>query len=161
MPMIHVLHQSVSNFHIYPVFQAVLSTMQDVEGRVSPEPVLKGIFFFFNGHTHNIWKFPGKGSNPSNSCDLCHSCSNVGSFNLLHWGRGSNPFLCSDLSCCSQILNLLCHSGNSKAVSFLKEKNNIPSMLQRIPESLLLLTGLPIMQCGECRSLVKSAIHEK
>ena len=42
-------------------------------------------FFFFNFfcHTHGIWKFLGQGLNLSPSCDLCHSCSNTGSFNTL------------------------------------------------------------------------------
>ena len=30
---------------------------------------------------------------------------------LQHWG--SNPCFCSDLRCCGQVLNSLCHSGNS------------------------------------------------
>ena len=37
-------------------------------------------FFFFFCHTHGIWKFPGQGLNLSCSCDLCHICSNAGSF---------------------------------------------------------------------------------
>ena len=45
------------------------------------------LFFFFNGRTYGIQKFPG---------------------------QGLNPRLHSDLSCCSQILNPLCHGGNSK-----------------------------------------------
>ena len=32
-------------------------------------------FFLFFSHTCGIWKFPGQGSNPSQSCDLCCSCS--------------------------------------------------------------------------------------
>ena len=43
------------------------------------------MFCPFFGHTHSIWKLPGQGLNPSHSCDLCHSCSNTGSFNPLHW----------------------------------------------------------------------------
>ena len=26
--------------------------------------------FFIYGHTHDIWKFPGQGLNPSHNCDL-------------------------------------------------------------------------------------------
>ena len=37
--------------------------------------------FFFNGCTRGTWKFPGQGLNLTHSCDLCHSCSNAGSFN--------------------------------------------------------------------------------
>ena len=43
---------------------------------------------FIYGCPHGIWKFPGQGSNLSRSCNLYH---------------------------CSQILNLLYHSGNSQA----------------------------------------------
>ena len=35
-------------------------------------------FFFFYGHTHGTWKFPGQGSNLSYSFDLCCSCCNTG-----------------------------------------------------------------------------------
>ena len=34
-------------------------------------------FFFFSGHTHGTWKFPGQGSNLSWSCNLCYSCCNA------------------------------------------------------------------------------------
>lgn len=37
-------HQSVSSFHTYPAFRAVLNMMEDVEGRISREPVLKGAY---------------------------------------------------------------------------------------------------------------------
>ena len=43
-------------------------------------------FFYYYGCIHSIWKFTG---------------------------QGSNPCLCSNLSCCSQILNPLCHCGTS------------------------------------------------
>ena len=43
---------------------------------------------FFNGHTHNIWKFLGQGLNLSHSCDLGHSYGNAGSFNP--WPRAGN-----------------------------------------------------------------------
>ena len=39
--------------------------------------------FSFCGHTHNIWKFLGQRSNESHSCDLRHSCGNVGSLTYL------------------------------------------------------------------------------
>ena len=35
--------------------------------------------FFFNGHTHGMWKFPGQGMNPSHS----YSCGSARSFNPL------------------------------------------------------------------------------
>ena len=42
-------------------------------------------FFFLNGCTRGIWKFPGKGLNPSLSCDLCLICDKMGS--LMHCAR--------------------------------------------------------------------------
>ena len=53
----------------------------------------------------------------SNSCDLCHSCSNVRSFNPLCWAS-SLVHLHSNPSCCSRILNPLCHHGNSLSDCF-------------------------------------------
>lgn len=37
-------------------------------------------------------------------------------------GQGSNPCLCSDLSCCSLILKPVCHSGNSNNHNFFNAK---------------------------------------
>ena len=42
---------------------------------------------FFNGHTHSIWKSLGQELNPSDSCNLCHSCGNAGFFNPLFQAR--------------------------------------------------------------------------
>lgn len=42
--------------------------------------VLTYIFFFFvsfHGLTHSILKLLGQGSNPSYSCNVCHSCGNT------------------------------------------------------------------------------------
>ena len=36
-------------------------------------------FFPFFGCTHEMWKFPGQGSNPSWRYNLCHNCINPGS----------------------------------------------------------------------------------
>lgn len=47
------------------------------------------LFFFSVPPSSDIWKFLGQGSNPSCSCDLCHSCSDARS------------------------LTQLCHSGNA------------------------------------------------
>ena len=61
--------------------------------------------FKFYGYSHGIWKFLGQWSNLSCSCelcwswDLCHSCSNAGSFNPLNWGR--------DQICASVVTKLL------------------------------------------------------
>ena len=59
--------------------------------------------FFFNGHTHRIWKFPGQGLNLSCSCDLCHR-----SFNPLHQaGYGTHASAAAQaaagrfLTCCT------------------------------------------------------------
>ena len=60
-------------------------------------------FFFFNGCTFGIGKFPGQVSNPS------HSCGNTGSFKpLARPGIESTPL--QHPSHCSQILNPLHHS---------------------------------------------------
>ena len=53
------------------------------------------------------WKFLDQELNPS-----CNT-SNTRPFNPLHWAVELNPWLCSDLSHCSQILNPLHHSRNS------------------------------------------------
>ena len=45
------------------------------------------LLLLFNGHTHDIWKFPGQGLNLSHSCDLPCSCLSNGSFNPLHGTR--------------------------------------------------------------------------
>ena len=45
------------------------------------------IHAFFHGYIQGMWKFLGQGLNPSCSCDLCHRCSNTGSFHPLHWAR--------------------------------------------------------------------------
>ena len=79
----------------------------------SPTPTQSFFFFFLNGCTLFIWKFPDQGLNPSHRCNLCHGCSNTGSFNPLCRARGANLHLNSNLSCCCRILNPLCHSGNS------------------------------------------------
>ena len=49
--------------------------------------LVSNFLFFFNGHTHGVWKFLGQGLNPSHSCELGHSCGDDGSFNLLAGDR--------------------------------------------------------------------------
>ena len=44
------------------------------------------VFFLFWLHM----EFPGQGSDPSHSWDLCQSCRNSGSFNPLCQGQGAN-----------------------------------------------------------------------
>ena len=65
------------------------------------------IFFFssFHGHTHSLCNFLGQGLN------LCRGCGNARAFNTL-MGQGLTLHLCSDPSCCSQVLNPLCHGSN-------------------------------------------------
>ena len=74
--------------------------------------VLKIPFFFFLGHTHGFWKFPGQGSNLRRGCDPCHSYSNAKS--LIYCTRPeaepTSPSQC-------RILNPLHHSGNSSVLS--------------------------------------------
>ena len=41
-------------------------------------------FFFLNGLTHGVWKFPGQGLNPSHICDFRCPCGNTGYFNPLY-----------------------------------------------------------------------------
>ena len=45
------------------------------------------VFFFFFSCLATLWhvEFWGRGPHLSHSCDLCHSCSNAGSFNPLCW----------------------------------------------------------------------------
>ena len=70
-------------------------------------------FFFFNRHTHIIWKFLGHGLNPSCGCDLHCSFGNTGFFNPPKLVQGSHLDFCSDSSRCSWILIPLQHSRNS------------------------------------------------
>ena len=65
------------------------------------------MYLSFYGHTCSMWKFPAQGLN------LSCSCSNTGSLDSPVPGRGSNLYICSDLSCSSWILNPLHHDKNS------------------------------------------------
>ena len=50
--------------------------------------------FFFYGHTHSIWKFPGQRLNVSCSWDQCHSYRNIRSFHPLSWaGDRTHTFI--------------------------------------------------------------------
>ena len=74
-------------------------------------------FFFFNGWVCGIWKFLGPGSNLSHSCSLHHSCGSVGSLTLCA-GLGIEPGpqqWPKSLQRQRQVINPLCHSGNSHA----------------------------------------------
>ena len=72
-------------------------------------------FFFFFGHTHGIWKFPGQGSNPSLHFNLCHGCGNARS--LTHCaGPRIKPEPQQQLEPLQRrqwILNPRCHCGNA------------------------------------------------
>ena len=71
--------------------------------------------FFCCCYAHGIWRFLGQGLNLSYICDLCHSCGNARS--LTHGtGPRTKPAPQQEsepLQRQHQILNLLCHSGNS------------------------------------------------
>ena len=66
--------------------------------------------------------FRAQGLNLSHSWDRHGRCSSAGSFKPTAPGWGSNLGFHSDLSWCSQILNPLCHSGNSEAKLFEREE---------------------------------------
>ena len=74
-------------------------------------------FFLLFGCIYSIRKFPGQGSNPSNSCNLHHSCSNTRS--LIHWAGPQIKPVLPQRQC--QILDLLCHSRNSLIVFLISE----------------------------------------
>ena len=66
-------------------------------------------FFLLFSCTHDLWMFWGQKSNPSHSCNLCHSRGNTRS--LTHWARpGIKP--ASSKTLC-QVLNLLRSNRNS------------------------------------------------
>ena len=88
------------------------------------DPIVVLFFFFFQGHTHSIWKFPGQESNQlqlpayataTATWDLSHV------FNLHHSSRPCwipNPLngardLTHILMDISQVHNPLSHNGNS------------------------------------------------
>ena len=54
------------------------------------------LFFSFLATTPHV-EFPGEGTALSGNCDLCHSCSSMGSFNPLRWVRDPNPHLHNSL----------------------------------------------------------------
>ena len=70
---------------------------------------LFSFFFKFYCHICGIWKFPDQGLNPSHSCNLHHSCSNFRSFNPL-CSAGDRTSTTTETR---EIINPLCHSGNS------------------------------------------------
>ena len=96
-------------------------------------------FFLFLAVPTAYGSSPGQGLNPS-----C-SCSSAGSLNPLLQSRGSNPCLCSNLSCCSQILNLLPPSGISLHV-FLKQA--LPALLSSLCVILGQLEPAPAQVVG-------------
>lgn len=70
-------------FHSVETHNSHLSALLPVGILVESE-----LFFFFFGHTHSIRKLEvrgggGQGLNPSQSCDLRHSCGNTRSVNTL------------------------------------------------------------------------------
>ena len=73
--------------------------------------------FSFVSHTCNIWKLLGQGLKPSHICILHHSYGNEGS--LTHC-TGPGMEHATEMN---QIINPLCHSGNSSL--FLNESNRL------------------------------------
>ena len=67
-------------------------------------------FFFFNGCTHSIWKFPGQGLN------LSCSCYNMASFNPLCWARDWTRASTVTWAAAVRFLIPLCHSSNYKTL---------------------------------------------
>ena len=65
-------------------------------------------------HTSVIWTFLCQGMNLSHCCNLCHRCSNNGS--LTHYTELGIESSVTKRQC--QILNLLCHDGNSACTRF-------------------------------------------
>ena len=76
-------------------------------------------FLFLGTPVCGIWKFLGQGLNLNCSWDSCHSWGNIGSF-IAALGWGLNSRLCSNPSCCGQVLNPLHHIGNSQTHIFNK-----------------------------------------
>ena len=71
------------------------------------------ICFFFWVHLQHT-EFPGQGSDPSCSCDLCHNCGTTRS--LIHCIRLVIKSMLLQRQ--HQILNLLLHSQNSSCLLF-------------------------------------------
>ena len=57
------------------------------------------LFFFFFLAAPQLMEFPGQGSDPSHSFNLCYRCSNTRSFNTLCQAR--------DRWCCTDIAELI------------------------------------------------------
>ena len=53
---------------------------------------------------------PSQGLNPSHSCDLCHRCSNAGSFNPLYWAREQ---ICASTATGPTTIALLTHCASA------------------------------------------------
>ena len=106
----HTTHQSDKTMGWSPKTDW-LDPQNDWSGVTVPPPFFPTFFFFFSC-IRGIWKFLGQGLNLSFSCDLHCSGGNTGS--LTHCsGWGSNPYLHSNPSHYSRVLNPLCYSRNS------------------------------------------------
>ena len=73
-------------------------------------------------------EFLGQGSDPSHSCDLCHSYGNAGSFNPLCWAQGQTCALV--LQGCRQSH---CATGGTPHRSFLKTDVYLNLWLSLLP----------------------------
>ena len=91
----------------------------------------------------SIWKFLDQGLNPSSICDLCHSCSNAGSWTHCA-GPGIKPAAPEWPSGCRQLLNPLRHNRSSN-ICLWKASHGLPGcyllslrqVILRFPISLI------------------------
>ena len=95
------------------------------KGHLSPLHIPLWRYFFSQGRTCGIWKFPGTGSNRSCGCwsapqppqhqnwamSVIDTTAHSNARSLIHWARpGIEPASSSDTS---RVLNPLSHKGNS------------------------------------------------
>ena len=110
----------ILSFHPHPPSAPPLVFPISVNGPIfcsfTPyHPMIQHVFFFFflNGPTGAIWEFPSWGLNWIWAAAMTYTTT-VATPDLLtyHAGQGIKLVPPQHPSCCSQILNLLCHSGN-------------------------------------------------
>ena len=99
--------------------------------------VRKFLKIFFNGRTQSIGKFMGQGLNLSHNFNNTRSLSHC-------WGW--NTHLPSHPSCCIQILNPLCYSGNFSTTFFNRGADSIrlcTEVFEFIFHSMVILLSFP------------------
>ena len=77
-------------------------------GPILPVNVVCFFVLFFGGGASWPMEFPGQGSDLSCSFDLCYSCSNGRSFNLLCWARDLTCILALQRNCYATARSLEC-----------------------------------------------------